>query len=469
MRSSRHRSSRERRCRRILDCAPDYVVVVTASGTIDYVSPVVERVLGYTPGELLGTDAFEYVHQADTEQVRDDFETKLENPGVETDVTYRVRASDGSYRWVEAQGRNYLEDPSIGGILLAVRDITDRKRKIRDLIDERDIRTALQDALASPTSISEFATTVCEELAAIDAVASAKVTLGPPEDSAETFARSSGSPQCDDSSEVEVLSVPVSYDGITRGTLYARVTASVDDCERVRELVEECAELLGHAIGDDERRRALAAERWVQFTVTVDSAASPLSRAVDEVGGPVTMTALVPHGDDEALCYLSPEKPSAFASAASETTGIEQVRRAGDERVQAVVTEPIPCNVVTSHGGTIRQAHIESTSSTVVVRFPDGEAFDPVLDALAQRFDDVGIADFTTAAADTDDDSEPLGRLTDRQREVLEVAFRSGYFEKPRPNDATAVAETLDIARPTYDEILRAAQRNLLSELFDGE
>jgi predicted DNA binding protein len=181
------------------------------------------------------------------------------------------------------------------------------------------------------------------------------------------------------------------------------------------------------------------------------------------------MTALVPHGDDEALCYLSPEKPSAFASAASETTGIEQVRRAGDERVQAVVTEPIPCNVVTSHGGTIRQAHIESTSSTVVVRFPDGEAFDPVLDALAQRFDDVGIADFTTAAADTDDDSEPLGRLTDRQREVLEVAFRSGYFEKPRPNDATAVAETLDIARPTYDEILRAAQRNLLSELFDGE
>jgi predicted DNA binding protein len=52
---------------------------------------------------------------------------------------------------------------------------------------------------------------------------------------------------------------------------------------------------------------------------------------------------------------------------------------------------------------------------------------------------------------------------------VLEVAYRSGYFEKPRTNDATEVAETLDIARPTYDEILRAAHRNLLTELFEAE
>ena len=131
-----HLSAKERRCRRILDRTADYVVVVTESGTIDYVSPAVERLLGYAPDELIGTDAFEHVHSDDIELVRDDFETKLENPGVETGVTYRVRATDGEYRWAEARGRNYLDDPVIEGILLSVRDITDRKRKIEELIAE---------------------------------------------------------------------------------------------------------------------------------------------------------------------------------------------------------------------------------------------------------------------------------------------------------------------------------------------
>ena len=81
----------------------------------------------------------------------------------------------------------------------------------------------------------------------------------------------------------------------------------------------------------------------------------------------------------------------------------------------------------------------------------------------------MAISEFTTSASDSETDRDPLAGLTDRQREVLEVAYRSGYFEKPRTNDATEVAETLDIARPTYDEILRAAHRNLLTELFEAE
>lgn len=471
MDSSSLSSEKTTRHRRILDRTSDYVIVLAESGTIDYVSPSVERVLGYTPEELHEKDPLEFVHPDDVERVRTDFDTKLRNPGVETSVTYRARTAGGEYRWVEARGRNYLDDPVIEGILLSIRNITDRKRKIQELVGEQNARSAVQNELASTTTIAEFADTVCEEVTDMDAVAFAKVTTETPEGTAETLASTGESDHHGASSGPELLSVPVAYKGVTRGTLSVHVSRPVEDGDRVRELLEESAGLLGYAMANDERRRALAAEEWIQFAVTVHSTETPLSRAVAAADSPVTMTALVPRGDDEGLCYLSPDDPSAFDSAASQVAGIERVRRVGDGRVQALITEPCPGDVVIAHGGEIREACIEAQKTRLTIRFPDGAAYDPVLEALTQQFDGVTISDVTTTATHTreDGDGDPLSGLTDRQRDVLEVAYRSGYFEKPRTNDATAVAETLDVARPTYDEILRAAQRNLLAELFGSD
>jgi PAS domain S-box-containing protein len=469
MQATPHPSEKAKRCRRILDRTADYVVLVTDLGTIDYVSPAVERLLGYTPDELIGTDAFEHVHPDDVEQVEEDFETKLDNPGVETSVTYRVRASDGEYRWAEARGRNYLDDPVIEGILLSVRDITDRKRKIEKLIAERDTRSTLQNELATAASVPAFATTVCEELTDMDAIAFARATVGSPEGAGEPLATSGKPSQSENGDGSNPLSVPIGFEGVTRGTLSTQLARPVEDEEEVRELLTESADLLGYAIADEERRQALAAEEWVQFTVTVDSTGTPLSRVVATTDSPVTMTAAIPHDDRQALCYLSPEDPAAFVDAAGGTPGVDRVQRVGEERVQVFVTELCPGDVVTTHGGAIREARVEATTTTLTIRFPDREAFDPVLKAFTAQFDDVAISEFTTSESDSETDGDPLAGLTDRQREVLEVAYRSGYFEKPRTNDATGVAETLDIARPTYDEILRAAQRNLLTELFETE
>ncbi|WP_459192809.1 helix-turn-helix domain-containing protein [Halosimplex sp. J119] len=58
-------------------------------------------------------------------------------------------------------------------------------------------------------------------------------------------------------------------------------------------------------------------------------------------------------------------------------------------------------------------------------------------------------------------------RLTDRQREVLVTAYRTGYFERPRETTGTEVAARLDISPSTFSQHLRAAQRKLLAALFE--
>lgn len=57
--------------------------------------------------------------------------------------------------------------------------------------------------------------------------------------------------------------------------------------------------------------------------------------------------------------------------------------------------------------------------------------------------------------------------LTDRQREILEAAFEAGYYDWPRECTGTDVAAELGITSATFSEHIHAAERNLLSAIFD--
>lgn len=59
-------------------------------------------------------------------------------------------------------------------------------------------------------------------------------------------------------------------------------------------------------------------------------------------------------------------------------------------------------------------------------------------------------------------------RLTARQRELLEAAYETGYYEWPRECTGEEMAEAFDIASATFSEHIRAAERNLLTALFEG-
>ena len=60
------------------------------------------------------------------------------------------------------------------------------------------------------------------------------------------------------------------------------------------------------------------------------------------------------------------------------------------------------------------------------------------------------------------------GKLTDRQREVLQTAYKMGYFERPKRANATEIAAELDISQSTFTEHLVTAQRKILEDVLEG-
>ncbi|EMA07528.1 helix-turn-helix domain-containing protein [Haloferax denitrificans] len=54
--------------------------------------------------------------------------------------------------------------------------------------------------------------------------------------------------------------------------------------------------------------------------------------------------------------------------------------------------------------------------------------------------------------------------LTDRQYEAMAIAFSLGYYETPRAASTADVADELDISAPSVSDLLRRAERQLISQ-----
>ena len=114
--------------------ALDTITILDADGTITYESPSVERTLGYPANALVGRSVFDLIHPDDVETVQAAFEEAVGRRGATTSLELRFRHRDGSWRTLEAVGRNLLHDRAVNGVVVNARDVTQRKEAEQRLV-----------------------------------------------------------------------------------------------------------------------------------------------------------------------------------------------------------------------------------------------------------------------------------------------------------------------------------------------
>ncbi|WP_339316067.1 PAS domain S-box protein [Paenibacillus sp. FSL R10-2734] len=104
---------------------PDMISFGAPDGTLQYVSPSVQMLLGYPAHEMIGTKRPEYYHVDDAKEMIE--QGKLDSY---TDViTRRVRHMDGHYLWIESSSQVVRDEQGdVKQILTIGRDITQRKK-----------------------------------------------------------------------------------------------------------------------------------------------------------------------------------------------------------------------------------------------------------------------------------------------------------------------------------------------------
>ena len=129
--------------RRFLDLSIDLLGICDLETRVLEVSDSWERTTGWTRSELLGSPLIEYFHPDDLPRVMTELAALLEGhdaPG----VPVRIRCKDGSYRWVQGNGRPDLANERI---YVTAADITERM----DLEEALRRQVQLEDLVATIT------------------------------------------------------------------------------------------------------------------------------------------------------------------------------------------------------------------------------------------------------------------------------------------------------------------------------
>ena len=127
----------EHRFKSMVQEGSDLIAIVSAEGKFTFASDSYLPVLGYEPGELLGTNPEELAHPEDRALLghymsRMETEDRVEIP------PFRFLRKDGGYSWVVSTITNRMDDPAIQGVIANCRDVTAYRERTLQLQEKNE-------------------------------------------------------------------------------------------------------------------------------------------------------------------------------------------------------------------------------------------------------------------------------------------------------------------------------------------
>lgn len=129
----------EARYRLITENTSDLIAILDDQHRFRYISPSVISLLGRTPEELIGRDAFDHLHPDDLPNSAEYWQSILQRK--RTTATFRYRHANDSWRWFECDIKAVEHDNKPAAIVIG-RDITARRE-----LEERLLQMQKMDAL----------------------------------------------------------------------------------------------------------------------------------------------------------------------------------------------------------------------------------------------------------------------------------------------------------------------------------
>ncbi len=133
----------EEQYRLIAENATDMITRHDLSGIYNYVSNSSYTLIGYSPDDMIGKSAYDFLHPDDAANINQGLsEFIAKGLGIYT-ASYRYKRKDGSYIWIESTNKlTYVDGTDkIFGVISISRDITERKAfeaRLEEKIKELD-------------------------------------------------------------------------------------------------------------------------------------------------------------------------------------------------------------------------------------------------------------------------------------------------------------------------------------------
>jgi PAS domain S-box-containing protein len=118
----------------VLDHSHDIITILNPDGSWRWSSGGALRLIGHQADFDPRNGIFPLIHPDDVDAARDGFARAVAGEvGADERFELRLRAADGSWRYMEALVEGLVDDPAVRGIVVHARDVTDRRQVLADL------------------------------------------------------------------------------------------------------------------------------------------------------------------------------------------------------------------------------------------------------------------------------------------------------------------------------------------------
>ncbi len=136
----------------LLDSVQELITILSPDGIIQFVSTGFTRVLGHLTEDLVGKSLLDLVHVNDAEGARECLVDLAVSQHGKFGGRCRLQSKDGAWRWFDAAARDYTKLPTMNGIVVSFRDITDLHR----MEAERQVISEIVHTLNQTANLDEL-------------------------------------------------------------------------------------------------------------------------------------------------------------------------------------------------------------------------------------------------------------------------------------------------------------------------
>ena len=275
--------------------------------------------------------------------------------------------------------------------------------------------------------------------------------------------------------ERTVVAVPIEYRETVYGALVVYVRGDVTD-EEVS-MLEEVGATVGNGINSAESKQLLYGDSAVELEFEHSDTNDVLVDLSQKLDTTVRLEGLTPGDDGTVSCFVTVENvdPATVLESITPLDAVATARTVSEEPDETLfevrLTDAAAIVTLVELGAKIESFAATGGDGALVVRAPTGSDLRTFTLGVQSPFPEMSVV----AKREVEDDVQSTSsfrrqleeKLTDRQRDVMETALTSGYFEWPRGSTAEEVASSLGIAAPTFHEHLRAGERKLIESFFE--
>ncbi|WP_323192237.1 bacterio-opsin activator domain-containing protein [Halostella sp. PRR32] len=272
-----------------------------------------------------------------------------------------------------------------------------------------------------------------------------------------------------------ILSIPLVYDDVLFGTLTVYHNDPNSFSETIRTVFSELGSTIGAAINGIQRKEALRSDSVFRLAYGIRDPSFVLFRLAKSLDCTLEVKSEVTQADETTLIFVTVENASA-ATVVSEATSLVDVTAGEVIRetengglVSLKVRDPFVTSSLATHGATRRTLEASPTGVRLVVEVPDSATIRTVDEMLSGQFTDVELTSQQKQTRPSEPQQELGSLMTERQEEIAQVAYHSGYFDMQRNVSGRDIATTLDISHTAFYDHIRRIEQKFFAALFDRQ